>query len=171
LNKKNILSVVILVLLVVFGFVILTSESNGEMGVIDTILSLEVINGEMLTKSDIRERPTLIVGWTIWCSTCRQQLVYLKNNYDEINEEVNVIAMNYTGIERTTLEEIRWFINALEPPYIVAADNEGKAYQFFQSRYVPASFLINTEGEIVKKVEGPITVPIIKFWLDELETK
>ncbi len=167
MNKKTIFSIVIIIILAIVVYSLLSSDTvEGPFG---TLLSLEVLNGEMLPVEKLKENPTLVVGWTSWCPTCIQELIYLEENYDTFIEKVNLITLNYSGSERVSVEQIARMVANAGFSFIVLADDEGKGYEQFPSKYLPSAFLIDTNGEILKSLEGPITLDILEQWLTEFE--
>lgn len=142
-----------------------SSESAGDS--IGALMALEVINGEMISRDDFISRPTLVVMWTTWCPSCVNGLFYLKEMHEEFQKRVNLVAVNITQSERN-FNDVTSLLERADLPFLVLADRESEALQYFQSRFIPAYFLINADGKLVQRLEGQISLEILDNWLDQL---
>ncbi len=169
---KSVRSLVILVLVVALAIAILVLGNSDDANLNDitgpfaTLHELDVVNREMPSMQDLSQRPTLVVMWTTWCPSCIDEMLHLRDNYGEFHSRVNVIAVNLTQGERSR-QAVHDFLEGADLPFTVLLDPDGKAGEQFASRYIPANFLVNTEGETVNMMEGPITLDILDQWLGE----
>ncbi|MEW6623417.1 MAG: TlpA disulfide reductase family protein [Bacillota bacterium] len=168
MNKNKTLTILILIILtaVVVWMFVLQGEKEVEAEAFQALLGMEVKNGVMFTYEEFEARPTLVVAWTTWCPTCLEELLYLKDHYDEINSRVNLVAVNLTTSERNP-GNLDKYLTAIQVPFVVLSDTEGKSREHFASRFVPSSFLLNSKGKVVKKADGPVTVEMLENWLSE----
>ncbi len=165
MNRKMLWGVIALI--VVAGVVVSLNATRSEeqADIHGILMSLDVVSGERPTASDLQGRHTLVVIWTSWCPTCIQELHYIEDHYATIAEKVNLVAVNMTSVEQN-IEDVHVAAEAIDPSYPVLADQEGKAGEVFRSRYVPANFLLDSDGRIVEKREGAITLDQLDEWLD-----
>ena len=172
MSATSVRSLVVLALVVALAIAILVVGNSDDAhpsdvtGPLATLQELDVVNGEMPSMQDLSQRPTLVVMWTTWCPSCIDEMLHLRDNYGEYHSRVNLIAVNLTQGERR-LPAVHEFLEGADLPFTVLLDPKGKAAGQFRSRYIPANFLVNTEGETVNMMEGPITLDILDQWLDE----
>ncbi len=164
MSAQTAVSLVILVLVAALAIGLMALTAGGDPFAI--LNELDVMNGAMPSAQDLSGRPTLVVTWNTWCPGCIQELLYLRENHEEIRARVNLVAINLTRGERS-LGEVHEFLDEAGLPYVVLADPEGKAGERFASRYIPASFLLDTGGEIINRMEGPVTLKILDEWLGQ----
>ena len=172
LNKKNYLTIGLLLIVLIAAVFLLFQQSlespeRGAEGSIGTLMAMEVINGEMISEDDFISRPTLVVKWTTWCRTCIDGLFYLKETHEEFQKRVNLVAVNITRSERN-FNDVTSLLERADLPFLVLADREGKASQYFQSIRIPAYFLIDTDGELVQRLEGIMNLDILDNWLEDM---
>lgn len=168
MNKKNYLTIgLLLLVLAVAGALFYQQSTEKTEGPMEALMTMEVINGEMISESDLASRPTLVVKWATWCPSCVDELLYLKESHDEFAKRVNLVAVNITRNERNFNDVIN-LLEWADLPFLVLADKEGKTSEYFPSRFIPANFLINTNGELVESVEGPIDLKTLDNWLNNM---
>ena len=171
MNKKNHLAIgLLLIVLVAAGLLIYQQDSKSPERAesnIEALMAMEIINGGIILKDDFFSRPTLVVMWTTWCRACINGLFYLKENHEEFQQRVNLLAVNMTQSERN-FNDVTNLLEGSDLPFLVLADREGKASQYFPSRYIPAYFLIDTDGELVQRLEGIMSLEILDNWLSRL---
>jgi len=172
LNKKNYLSIGLLLIVFIVAGILLYQQSieqNAEepKNYIGALMAMEVINGEGISEEDFASHPTLVVIWATWCYSCVSGLLYLKETYEEFQQRVNLVAVNITQSERSFSNVIS-LLEVTDLPFLVLADREGKTPQYFPSRFIPAYFLINTDGELVRSLEGPMNLETLDNWLDNM---
>ncbi|KUO49770.1 MAG: hypothetical protein APF76_00555 [Desulfitibacter sp. BRH_c19] len=168
MGKKNVITLVLLLVVVGAAFAMFfLQDTEKSEGTFDILSNMDVLNGEMISEADFSARPTLVVKWATWCPTCVDELLYLKDNHQEFQERVNLLAINITGSERNTNDVIN-LIDSYELPFLVLADMEDKSSKHFPAKYIPANFLLNTNGEVVNSLEGPIDLETLDEWLENM---
>jgi len=138
-----------------------TERAEGSIG---ALKATEVINGEMISEEKFASRPTLVVKWTTWCGACINGLFYLKENYEKFQERVNLVAVNITRSERN-FNDVTNLLESTDWPFLMLADRDDKTSQYFPTRRIPAYFLIDTDGELVQRLEGLMNLEILDNWL------
>ncbi|WP_255552185.1 DsbE family thiol:disulfide interchange protein [Maritimibacter dapengensis] len=98
----------------------------------------------------------LVNFWASWCAPCRAehpQLVALAD------EGVAIYGINYKDEAPKALG----FLDELGNPYrAVAADTEGRTGLDWGLYGVPETFVIDSDGVVVKRFAGPITEQILE---------
>ena len=172
---KNYLSLTLLLVVILIAAALFYQETferaaqNADRtgGSITALMALEVISGEMISEYDFAARPTLVVMWATWCPSCVFGLFHLKEAHEEFQERVNIVAVNITQNERS-FSDVVSLLERGNFPFLIMADREGEAQGHFRSRYIPAYFLVNTNGVTVQHLEGQMSLEILDNWLSQL---
>lgn len=104
-------------------------------------------------------QPTLLNVWATWCFACREEHPYLV----ELAEQgVRIVGLNY----KDAGPKARQWLERLGNPYqLNIADVDGKLGFDLGVYGAPETFLINSEGRIVKKIVGIVND---KVWNEQL---
>lgn len=160
------LTVALGVVVVIIALLLIWSGLGDEEGSFDVLAGLEVLHGQMPPLHELAARPSIIVTWNTWCPGCVQELAFLKEYYPQLRGRINLVAVNLTANERD-VNTVREFLDEIDLPFAVLGDPDNVAGGHFQSRYIPANFLLDTYGNIVQVHEGPLTMTIIERWLHD----
>ena len=111
LEKKGIISIIIIAVVLVLGFVIFNSNSNnsGSSGStpneaikeekiiagnwIDFELT-DIRTGEKFKISDLNNKPVLLESFAVWCPTCTRQQREIKKLHEEVGDDVISISLD-----------------------------------------------------------------------------
>jgi len=92
--------------------------------------------------------------WASWCVPCREEAGELNRSY-ALYKDRNVVFVGIAWNDSDS--QVRQFVSQYTVPYTVALDPEGKIAIDLGITGVPETFLIDTQGRLVKKWIGPIT--------------
>lgn len=110
-------------------------------------------NGETLHLADLRGKYVMIDFWSSWCPPCRAEAPVLVEAYEKWSERgVEFVAISIWDNERAVVP----FMESRGITYPVAID-DGTLTVEFGVQGIPEKFLLNKNGEIVRKVIGPNT--------------
>ena len=130
--------------------------------------TLETLEGESITLSDLRGQVVLVNFWATWCPPCKAEMPAFQQAYADYTDEGFVIlAVNAT--QQDTIEAITAFRanNGLQFPILL--DNNGDVNRAYQVRSLPTSFFVDKEGVISEVViGGPIAEALIRARIEEL---
>ncbi len=116
--------------------------------------TVTTIDNKQLTLSELRGKTVVLNVWASWCVPCRDEARELNRSY-ALYKDRNVV---FVGIAWNDNDgQVREFVNQYAIPYTIALDPEGKIAIDLGITGVPETFLINTQGQLVKKWVGPIT--------------
>lgn len=129
-------------------------------------LSGENLKGQVITTEGLAGRPYLVNFWATSCVTCVREmpdLTALHLKFAERGFETLAIAMKYDP-----REFVYRFAEQRGLPFQVIPDVEGKwAEGFGQVSVTPTTFLVDGDGQIVKRFVGVPDFDYLKSWLDK----
>ena len=115
-----------------------------EVGAQAPDFTLPTTAGAEVTLSQLRGVPVVLYLWTTWCQYCIEELGYLALVAGEKGGQLTVVAVNI-GEEAAEVKRIagEGGINL-----IIALDEDGKLCSAYGTRYLPATFFIDSRGII-----------------------
>ncbi len=112
--------------------------------------SLNDINGNRVTLSSCKGKVVFIDFWATWCPPCRKATPAVERLYKKYEgSELAVFGINIEN----DLKAAKKFAETkkLNYPILVGDDTIGQEYTV---QGIPAFFILNTDGEIVKRYTG-----------------
>ena len=111
---------------------------------------LKTLDGEKVRLSDLRGHPVLLTFWASWCGPCRRELPGVaKLDVDYKDRGLVVLGVNDEGKGTA-----RKFLDKSDLPISTLDDSGQKAHRLYRVRSIPATFLIDRDGKIVRFFSG-----------------
>jgi thiol-disulfide isomerase/thioredoxin len=123
----------------------------------------ELLDGSAFTIAEFAGKPVLFHFWATWCPICELE----NDTIQSISQDYRVISIaSWSEGEAEVLAYMR--DNQLTFP--VMLDNSGELAKSFGVKGVPASFILDPDGEITFVETGYSTEPGLRFrlWLSTL---
>ncbi|MGH8873894.1 MAG: TlpA family protein disulfide reductase [Acidimicrobiia bacterium] len=108
-------------------------------------------------------RPVLLNLWASWCLPCREEMPAL-NAFARAHPEIQLVGVAIQDTE----PEARAFADELAVVYPVGIDREGTIGDAYPSPGLPSTFLIGSDGRIVRQVNGALTGELLEQLIAEL---
>ena len=176
LTRRRLLFIGILLLGAVWTFISADKSGSSTAGLIPAPqkgflapdFTLETLDGESVTLSDLRGQAVLVNFWATWCPPCRAEMPAFQKAYQDYEDQgFAIIAVNATSQDNSA--DVAAFIEEFGLSFPVVLDNEGAVNQLYQVRSLPTSFFIDKEGVISEVViGGPIAEALIRARIEEL---
>lgn len=114
--------------------------------------ALPTAEGDTLRLSDLEGDVVLLNFWATWCPPCIREIPDLKALYAEFGGRgLNVVGVS---VDETGLEAVRPFMAEMDIDYPIVVDDGTLASQFGGVWSLPTTFVMDREGNVVRRVLG-----------------
>jgi cytochrome c biogenesis protein CcmG, thiol:disulfide interchange protein DsbE len=103
---------------------------------------------------DFRGKPVLLNFWASWCGPCRMEMPDLARAADKYQGKVEFLGVNLT--QRDAPEVAQAFLQENHVHYPNLQDVAGEAADHYRIMVIPTSFLIDKNGKLVARIQGPL---------------
>ena len=121
--------------------------------------TLQSIDGEEVTLSDLRGKPVIVDFWSIYCGSCMLQMPYLQMFYNKLsNAEVVLLTINIGN----SAADARSFMTSQGLTFPVLLDTDAQVARAYITPYAgnivyPVTFFIDSEGFFQALKLGPFS--------------
>jgi len=117
-------------------------------------LQLHDITGNPVSLSDYQGQVVLVNNWATWCPPCRQEMPILDAYLRDHRHQGFVIVAIDAGDAADLVAD---FVNQYGMSFTVWVDPSSSALNSFRNNYLPSSYLIDKEGQVVMVWSGAVT--------------
>jgi thiol-disulfide isomerase/thioredoxin len=114
--------------------------------------ALSTPDGGLLRLSDLRGKVVFLNFWATWCPACREEMPGMERLYQEFRHRGFVIAAVNLQESRETVSA---FMKQLGLTFPAALDRDGAVSDRYRVRFVPTTYLVSREGDVLGRVVGP----------------
>lgn len=126
-----------------------------------------LLDGSKSTTADLKGKVTLVNFWATTCVSCVKEMPQLAATYDKFKSrgfETVAVAMSYDPPSYVVS-----FAQSRQLPFKVAIDNTGEvARAWGHIKITPTTFIVNKNGQIVKRYIGEPDFDALHQLLDKL---
>lgn len=124
---------------------------SSEVGSMVPEFSLPDAAGKMVSFKSFNGKYVLMDFWASWCAPCRKSFPYMRGMYKRyLNQPFEIFSISIDESKPDWLKALKEENN----PWPQVWDNEKLSNKSFAVTSIPATFLINPEGEIIAKEVG-----------------
>ena len=127
------------------------------------------LTGEPWTSEELQGKVALVTFWATWCTTCtadEPQFMALHRKFGS-RDDFAIVGV----VTQDTAEKAQRYLRGRgQRPYLNLFDESGHLAIDFGVYGVPESYLIDKEGNIVRKMAGPIPLSILMEEIPDLLT-
>ena len=166
------------VIVSIMGLALLRSSStisgfgvNGVFGQVEVSnqlapdFTIELMDGQQLTLSDLRGEVVLLDFWSSWCAPCRKEAVSLNLLYSEYSSR----GVHFVGVSIwDRVVDVEKHLDEFGVQYRNGIDTDGNILVDYGVRGIPEKFIIGQDGHIVSKFIGPSDLSQLRQALDHL---
>jgi len=130
--------------------------------------TLDTLDGDTVTLSDLRGKAVLVNLWATWCPPCRSEMPAIQKLYDEYKDQgFVVLAVNATNQDQVS--KIPDFIQEYGLTFPILLDTAGEVSRQYQLRSLPSSFFIGRDGVIQEVViGGPMAETLLRTRIEKI---
>ena len=124
---------------------------GGKVG--DTALTWDLpdMNKDLVSFSSYEGKAVIQTFWATWCGPCRKELPVLAELYEKYKDQgLIVVGINVD----TDPRKVKAFLKQTPLPFDVVLDTDSAIHKQFDATSVPATYWINTKGQIERKTVG-----------------
>ncbi len=114
----------------------------------------ENLDGEPVSLDSLLEKgPVFVSFWALWCKPCIRELDDLKPIWEEHHERgFEIVAISQDGPR--SVSRVKPMVRSKGWDYTVLLDPDKELSRAFQVIALPTSFLIDTDGKVVRAQQG-----------------
>jgi peroxiredoxin len=121
-------------------------------GTMATDFTLQSLDGESVTLSDLRGKVVLINFWTTWCQPCIIEMPSMEKLYRKYKDKgFTILAIDI--MEKP--ETIRKFAKEKNLTFPILLDTKGEVRGKYRVTGIPNSYLVHKDGKLVGRFIGP----------------
>jgi peroxiredoxin len=130
-------------------------------------LTIETLGGETINLAEQQGKVVLVNFWATWCAPCRREIPDLIDLYEDLRSEGLLVVG--IAVDREGDEVVEPFVEDEEVNYPIVLDPEQSIEKHFEAMYgLPTTYLINSEGQIVRRILGVFPVDKMKPKLEKM---
>ncbi len=139
-----------------------------QMGFAAPDFTLETLDGQSVTLSDLRGQAVVVNFWASWCPPCRAEMPAIQDMYaDYAGRGLVVLAVN--AASQDTLADTQSFITENNLTFPVLLDTTGSINTLYGVTSLPTTFFIGPDGVINEIViGGPMTEASLRLRVESL---
>ena len=128
--------------------------------------SIKTFEGRVFRLADLRGRPVVLDFWATWCRPCRASMPHL----DEVQKRFGDKGLVVIGlsVDEDGTAEVKRFAHALGVSFPLGMANEKVLDLYGPIRYLPTTYFISRQGEVVRRVKGYIDPETLDSYVLEL---
>jgi len=119
--------------------------------------------GNQVNLSDFFGKPIVLNFWTTWCPACIVELPYFEQFRAEVGDNVQILKVNI----REAREQVESFMQDSGFDFPVFFD-EGAGADMFDVQFIPMTFFIDSNGQLVSSISGAATLDSLHQELERL---
>ena len=133
-------------------------------------IELKTLDGTEIRLSEFRGHPAIVVFWTTWCPSCREEFPALVAAQERHREAgLKVLGVNGLDQERRR-SDVETFIAETGATFPVVLDARGRYRRAYRLFGQPTTLFIDAAGVIRKVVTGPVSPAQLEQGLTEILT-
>ncbi len=130
--------------------------------------TLETIEGESITLSELRGQVVLVNFWATWCPPCKAEMPAFEQAYQDYADE-GFVLLAVNAIQQDSVVAIDSFRAANALTFPILLDTNGNVNRAYQVQSLPTSFFVDKDGVISEVViGGPMAEALIRARIEEL---
>ena len=114
-------------------------------------------DGNTVEFSSKKGKPIILNFWASWCPPCKAEMPDFEEAYKKYGNEVEFMMVNLTDGYQETLQKAKEHVSSNGYTFPVYFDTESTGAYAYNISSVPATYVIDAEGNIVAHAIGMMT--------------
>ena len=127
-----------------------------------------LISGKTISPEDLKGKIYWVHFWSTHCASCMAEMPGLVSIYEKFKSREQDFECIAVAVQDDFPEYVRHYSQTRQLPFNVALDKGDIARKFGHVQLTPTTFFINAQGQIVKKIVGPINFRELDKWLESV---
>ena len=106
--------------------------------------SLETVDGQRVTLSDLQGKVVAVNFWATWCAPCRLEMPDLEARAEQFPDRLSVLGVNFAE----TAEEVEAFRKEVGIEFPLLLDPKADVQRLYRVLGYPTTFFVDEEGTI-----------------------
>jgi thiol-disulfide isomerase/thioredoxin len=128
-------------------------------------LNLRDVAGKPVSLADLQGNVVLVNNWATWCPPCREEMPILNSYFRNHRHQDFVLVAINAG---ETVPMVTDFVERYELEFPVWIDPGSSALNSFRNNYLPSSYLINQDGQVIFAWRGAVTMASLDEYITPL---
>jgi thiol-disulfide isomerase/thioredoxin len=116
-------------------------------------LPTHVLVGPRVDIASLHGRPAIIHFWASWCGPCAGEAPQLAHLGDELHGRATLVGVDWSDNTSSAAS----FVRRHHWTFPVLVDSSGETGNAYGITGLPTTFLLNSRGQIVRRLVGPQT--------------
>jgi peroxiredoxin len=127
--------------------------------------TLTTLDGKQRSLSELKGKAIMLNFWGTWCPPCKSEMPAIQQAYSmNKNRGFEVVSINIRENELPVSN----FAQQMDLTFPIWMDKDREVVKLYKIGPIPSSFFINREGEIIKRVEGPLQLSQLQQIIDQI---
>jgi peroxiredoxin len=126
--------------------------------------TLQTIQGESVTLSDLRGQPVIVNFWATWCPPCRAEMPDFQSVHQDYNGRVTLLGVN----QGETAPVITTFAAEVGITYPMLVDADSAVNQTYGIRALPTTIFVDADGVVREVYSGILNKAILESRVENL---
>ncbi len=127
---------------------------------------LPSLEGKSLRLSDFKGKVIILDFWATYCPPCREEIPDFVKLYNKYRDKGLVIIG--VSLDRGNIEGVKRFCRNIRVNYLIAIGNYEITESYGGIRYIPTTFIIDKNKNIVKKFIGFTSIEVFEREIEKL---
>lgn len=116
--------------------------------------------------SDYKGQGVFLNFWGTWCKPCATEMPYINNQYHQFKDKgVQVLAVNVSESKLAVTK----FAESHNLDFPIVIDKDGQVQAAYGIDPLPATFLIDKNGKVVKYFTGQLTEETVRDLMNQIK--
>ncbi|AIM15486.1 MULTISPECIES: thiol-disulfide oxidoreductase ResA [Neobacillus] len=124
------------------------------------------MDGNKHQLSDYRGQGVFLNFWGTWCPPCKKEMPYINNQYNQFKDQgVQVLSVDIQESELV----VNQFAEQYKLDFPIMIDKDKEVMTAYGVDVLPATFLIDKNGKVVKYHTGELTEDKVREFMESIK--